>query len=932
MKQRTGYSFRTAYGHLPDVMAVTPWTFAPITDRASTFGFNRWTKLAQKAGKRPVYGVELAVTPSIHEKKPVRTYMTFLARRSLAPINALVGLATQQFRFEPLLTYDDVNRIDTSEVTILIGRRPLAEHLHVRPGLFLDVSPATPKAVVDWAQTVGIPCIASSDNVYPTPDDRHSYEILLGRNASSQSYPQHILSHDEWLMHTGGDPAWIEAAEALAAEHTALLTPAELLKPERPDTLENMCRAGAERLGCDLSDPVYSARLERELELIRSKNYEDYFYIIADLVSFARQRMFVGPARGSSCGSLVCYLLGITTVDPIKHGLLFERFIDITRTDLPDIDIDFNDERRQLVFDYMERKYGRDRVARLGTVALYKPRSAINESAAALHVPKWRVDQFTAGIIERSSGDSRALQGVEDTFNDTEVGRKLREDFPELGIASTLEGHPRHHSQHAAGVIVTQEPVANYVAIDARTGATHCDKKDAEDLNLLKIDALGLTQLSVFEDCLEMIGKSREWLINYPLDDKAAFDVLNRQQWSGIFQWNGHALQSLTQQFRVTEFEDMVTITALARPGPLSSGGATQWIERKNGREPVTYPHPAFEPALSNSLGIVIYQEQVMQIGREVGNLSWDDVTALRKAMSKSLGKEFFDQFGDRFKAGAVANGVPRDILDKVWDDLCQYGAWAFNRSHSVAYGLVSYWCCVLKAHYPVEFAAATLSHIKDPSAALKVLREMAKEGVEYVAVDPDRSTDKWEVADGKLIGPLSNVRGLGPKIMSEVLHARANGLPMPKRAQKLLSSAKTTIDDLYPVATRIKELVPDLFEAGIVTPPTDLVDIQPTGREDEYVVLVKVQEINLRDHNELGNVIKRGYRMQGQTQFVNLVLEDDTDRILARIDRWHFERVGRQIVEIGAPGKALWVIKGRLAPDFRLINVKRAKFLGMMQ
>lgn len=932
MKQRTGYSFRTAYGHLPDVMAATPWSFAPITDRASTFGFNRWTKLAKKLDRRPVYGVELAVTPSIHEKKPVRTYMTFMARRSLAPIHALVERATQQFRYEPLITYEDLQRINLDEVAILLGRKPLVDNFKPLPGMYLDVSPATPRPVINWAREQGVSLIASSDNVYPTAEDVQAYEILLGRGASSQTYPQHILSHDEWLMHTGLGRELIDATEALAEQLTATLTPAEILRPERPATLEEMCRERAVKLGCDLSDPVYAARLERELDLIASKKFEDYFYIITDLVDFARQRMFVGPARGSSCGSLVCYLLGITTIDPIPHNLLFERFIDITRTDLPDIDIDFNDERRQQVFDYMERKYGRAHVARLGTVALYKPRSAINGAGAALKVPKWRVDQFTAGIIERSGGDSRALQGVEDTFADTDVGRKLLEDFPELAIATFLEGHPSHYSQHAAGVIVTQEPVADYVAIDARTGATMCDKKDAEDLNLLKIDALGLTQLSIFEDCLEMIGKSRDWLINYPLDDKAAFEVLNRQQWSGIFQWNGHALQSLTQQFRVTEFEDMVSITALARPGPLSSGGATQWIDRKNGREPVTYPHPVFEPSLDTSLGIVIYQEQVMQIGREVGNLTWDDVTALRKAMSKSLGKEFFDQFGDRFKAGAVANGVPRDILDKVWDDLCQYGAWAFNRSHSVAYGMVSYWCCVLKAHFPVEFAAATLSHVKDPGAALKVLREMAKEGVEYVAVDPLHSTDKWEVANGKLIGPLSNVKGLGPKIMAETLHARAHGLPMPKRAAKLLAEPKTTIDDLYPVATRIGELVPDRFEAGIITPTTDLVDIQPTGREDEYVVLVKVQEINLRDHNELGNVVKRGYKMKGPTQFVNLVLEDDTDRMLARVDRYAFDKVGRQIVETGSPGKALWVMKGRLAKDFRLINVKRAKFLGMMQ
>lgn len=931
MKQRTGFSFRTAFGHLPEVMAVTPWDFAPITDRASTFGFTKWTKEAKAAGKRPVYGVELAVTPSINDKKPVRSYMTFMARGSLAPIHELLERATAQFRYEPLLTYEDVNRIDPTLVSVFVGRRPLTELLVSRPGLFLDASPATPLPVLQWAEASGLTILASSDNVYPTAIDAQAYEILCGRGASSQTYPQHILSHDEWLMHMDGRRDWIGNAEALASEFTATLTPAEIMRPEKLMSLEAMCRAGAEKLGCDLNDPVYAARLDRELGLIASKAFEDYFYIIADLVGYAKQHMFVGPARGSSCGSLVCWLLGITTIDPIPHGLLFERFIDITRTDLPDIDIDFNDVRRPMVFEYLKNKYGASHVARLGTVAMYKPRSAINETAAALKVPKWRTDAFTAGIIERSGGDSRARQGIEDTFADTEIGRKLLEDFPEMEIATRLEGHPRHYSQHAAGVVVTQEPTAEYVASDARTGATHCDKKDAEDLNLLKIDALGLTQLGVFEDCLEMIGKSRQWLMDYPLDDPAAWEVLNKQRWAGIFQWNGNVLQSLTQQFTVSEFEDMVTITALARPGPLASGGANHWIERKNGKEAITYPHPAFEPSLSSSLGIVIYQEQVMQLGREVGNLTWDDVTALRKAMSKSLGKEFFDQFGDRFKEGAVANGVPRDILDKVWDDLCQYGAWAFNRSHSVAYGLVSYWCCVLKAHHPVEFAAATLTAETDPDKQLKVLREMAAEGVTYRAVDPERSTDKWTAHQGTLLGPLTSVKGLGPKLLREVLSARANGMPMPKRAVKLLAEPKTTIDDLYPIESRIKELVPDFHEAGIITPPRKLIDLHPTGRDEDCVVVVRVAEINPRDYNEVASVVKRGYRMSGQTKYLNLVLEDDTDRILARVNRYDYERLAKGIIEVGAPGKALWVFKTRLASDFRILYIGRAKHLGMM-
>jgi DNA polymerase III alpha subunit len=251
--------------------------------------------------------------------------------------------------------------------------------------------------------------------------------------------------------------------------------------------------------------------------------------------------MVVGPARGSSCGSLVCYLLNITTIDPIPFGLIFERFIDINRTDLPDIDIDFSDERRQLVFDYAEEKYGRAHVARLGTVGLFKPRSALKQAGASLRIPTWRIEKVLDSLIERSSGDARAMFALEDTLKGTEAGRAMLSEFPEALIAGRMEGHPANSSQHAAGIVITQEPVAEYVAVDARSKATMCDKKDAEVLNLLKIDALGLTQLSIFERTLKLAGLPdvSGWLEQLPLDDQAAFDVLNKQHFAGIFQFTG---------------------------------------------------------------------------------------------------------------------------------------------------------------------------------------------------------------------------------------------------------------------------------------------------------------------------------------------------------------------------------------------------------
>lgn len=938
MRTRTGYSFRQAVGTIPNVLdrIDTPW--AAITDRAASFGFNAWSKAAAKRGKRPLFGVELAVSPEPTAKKVTRAYFTFIATKSIEPINQLIRKATTQFRYEPLLSYQDLNWLPDG-LLVFPGRSAIPEMINPSlPGLHLFNAPGVQLPLLDWAREKGIPLVAASDNYYPAPEDRALYEVICGRGATTQTFPMHILTAAELEVHCGREA--MDAADQLAQQCTAELTHATLLRPDKPKSLRDLCLEGAERLKCNLSDPVYAERLDKELSVIAEKNFEDYFFIIADFVAEAKRHMFVGPARGSSCGSLVCYLLGITTIDPIPFDLIFERFIDINRADLPDIDIDFSDQRRHLAFKYLEEKYGKHRVARLGVVTTYKPKSAINETAAALGVPKWRTEAFTGAILDRSSGDARALQAIEDTFKDTDTGKQLLADFPELLLAQDLEGHPRHYSQHAAGVVVTEQPVETIVAIDARTNSTQCDKKDAEDLNLLKIDVLGLTQLSIFEDCLEMIGKSRDWLMNYPLDDKKAFEVLNQSRWSGIFQFNGQALQSIAQQVNIDDVEDIIAITALARPGPLASGGTAQWIERKNGRAPITYPHPAFEDILNNSMGIVVYQEQVMRITREIGGFSWADTANIRRLMSKSLGAEFFNKWGDKFISGAVANGVPEDDAQTIWNGLCQYGSWAFNRSHSVAYGIISYWCCVLKAHFPLQFAAATLTHIgNDEEGAnkqLKMLREMVAEGYDYVPVDPEASTTKWQAHNGKLIGPLNNVKGLGPKLLNEIMAARSMGVEIPKRATKLLSDPVTPIDDLYPVGSRIKALFPDgLQAANILTVPTPLEKATCEGMGGRDILsIVRIVDINPRNLNEPQLVAKRNGRLISEdiADFLNLVIEDDTDQIRATVWGRNWLAVAKPILEMGGAGDVLYALKGKMGTDFRAIEVERAKFLGRMK
>lgn len=944
IRLRTGYSFRSAVGKIDNVierLKMVESPYAPITDTASTFGWVKWRKAAEKAGMRPIFGVELAVTPSLNEKKPSVDYWTFIARDSIVPLHDLIATATQQFRYQPLLSLEQAQA--RGDVSVIVGHRTNPENIVPATHLFWGMGPSLAKGQLRKALACGHDVVEVSDNRYPMQGQQGFYETVCGRGASVQSYPQWIMSENEWIVDCRsrfgkGDLCPVDAAIAnlhkIAEASTATLLQAEMIHPERPKTLEQMCRENAVSLGCDLLRPEYEARLKRELKLIHEKQFEDYFYLVSDICSWARERMIVGPARGSSCGSLVCFLLRITSVDPIPFGLIFERFIDINRADMPDIDIDFPEERRAEVFEYVAKKYGREKVARLGTVAMYQPRSALKEAAGAMEIPQWLLNPVMDAIIERSSGDSRALQATEDTLRDTASGKEFLDKYPEILVAIEMEGHPRHAGQHAAGIVITEQPITNYVAVDQRTGATMCDKKDAEDLNLLKIDALGLTQLSIFEHALELAGLPRDHLFSLPLDDAKAFAVINDKKYSGIFQFNGLALQYIADQITITCLNDIVAVTALARPGPIATGGSQQWMNVHAGKEKERYPHPAFEPHLKETLGVVTYQEQVMQIGREIGGLSWEDVTALRKAMSKSLGKEFFDQYGDRWKAGAREKGIPEDVLTEVWDDLCAYGSWAFNKSHAVAYGLVSYYCCWLKAHHPLEFAAATLSHTKTPETQIKLLRELAAEGVQYLPADLELSSDKWTVKKGgnwnHLVGPLNNVVGVGPKMMSGILGARQRGEPITERARKLLENPRTKIDSLFPIRDAFFRHCPDPKALNIISKPRSVIDVQTIGTEYEVVTFVVAEQIKPIDENEENKVARRGGRkFTGPTAALNLRIADDTDVMFAKINRWDFERMGKPILERGRAGKALYAIKGNVPKDFRMISIKQVKYIG---
>ena len=929
LRNRTEYCFRKAFGPLPAVIAACAGDAVGIAD-SGTWGHVAFSKACKAAGKKPIFGVEISVVEDATDRarQPSNT-MCFLARNNNG-LKEIYGLVTQStskdnFYYFPRLSYSDLFDI-SDDVIIFSGTNPVWGMLPLakRDTLYIELNPMSGRKSLDFAKAKGFKTVATSDNYYPDVSDKKAYEVLVGRNKTDRTAPMHILNEWSWREAVPWAPEEaVQNTYKIAEMCNASLPTAKMISFQSEKSLRQLCVEGAPHREIDLNDEIYAQRLDHELDMIARKDFEDYFFVIADMVAYAKKHMLVGPARGSSAGSLVCYLTGITDVDPIEHNLIFERFIDVTRADMPDIDIDFQDDRREMVFEYLRQKYGAEKVAHLGTVSRYKAKSTIAEVAKELGIPAWEVADLKDAIIERNGGDARAAMCIADTFADVEVGKEALAKFPQIKIAEKMEYHARHSGIHAAGILVTDDPVSNYCSVSAQNGAAQIDKKDAEELNLLKIDALGLRTLAVLQDVLDQVGWSRDDLLNFPKDDKAALAVLNDERYAGIFQFEGYALQSVTKQMQVHNFEDIVAITALARPGPLNSGGTAEYIKRHTGEVPIKYLHPLAEGITKVTNGVVVYQEQVMEIGRKIGKLSWEDVSSLRKAMGRSLGQEFFDTYFHKFKEGAAENGIEENKARFIWDQINTMGSWAFNRSHAVAYAMVSLWCCALKSRFPLEFAAACLRNVKDDGQGIRLLREVVQEGLSYKPFDKFKSKINWSVQSGELIGGLIGIKGVGPKMAKDIVERRDLKQPLTPRQEKLLDQGQTPYDDVFECERRFGHIKADPAAHKIVTPITDIQNLD-ANNPGTFVFFGKLKEKNLRDMNEASNLQRRGGRLvEKNNLWLNLILEDDTGQVMCTVDRFKYDRLGKQITDFGKLGD-WYLIKGKMNERFRKIYVEK--------
>ena len=903
---RTEYSFKQCFGHLDKMVDMCEDDSLCIADNDNTYGHIQFSKACKKKGIKPVFGVRIRYTIN-PKQRTGQSYITILARNNegLKELYGLVKAAYDNFFYFPRLMLDDISNVSSNVIIIQpdLGGIEIGDYKAITQS--------------DTRRSKNLSHVFVQDNYYPETKDKQIYELLAGAQKRADGYV-HNFENKTSPMHIVDQPGW---TVDLSDECNAEIEMAEMVKFEGSKDIATLCRKGSERLKINIDDGEYADRLKRELDMIAEKGYEDYFLIVQDMLRYANKHMLVGPARGSSAGSLVCYLLDITKVDPIKYGLLFERFIDINRFDLPDTDIDFPDSKRQLVIDYLVRKYGEDNVKSLANINRLKARSAIDLFGMGLSVPKADCETVKNAMIERSAGDARNAMCISDTFYDTDPGKEFIKEHPKMMIVGEIENHAQHAGKHAAGIIVSNKPLINFGGVNSRDGVVMMDKRDAEDIGLLKIDCLALTTLSILEDAAKLAGMHRDAIYKLPFDDEKTFNIFNDDRLNGIFQFEGQALKMLTKSFHVEGFDDIVAITALARPGALRSGGAAKFAKRKTGAEEAVYYGDKHKSITSETMGIMVYQEQMMFLLRELAGFSWMDVSILRKAASKSMGDDFFGKYEMQFIEGCQSySDMTEESAMLVWKDIQHAGSWIFNKSHAVSYGMLSYYAAYMKANHPIEFFAASLNHAKSEDSALRILRDgVENDGIEYTPIDPDESEEGWTVVDGKLLGGLTNIKGIASKKAKQIIKARKTGKFTPA-ILGMLMNPKTAFDILFPTRHLWGHIFDNPAKYGLLEKPVGIRDIDNPGN---YVIIGRLIDRNLNDLNEHNKVAKRGHKLDRDTVYLNIILEDDHDSIMCSIGRFDYKRLeGKTIAEKANVGEDWFLVKGKMGSTWRGISV----------
>lgn len=813
-----------------------------ITDHGVMFGIIDFYKSCKKSGIKPIIGCEVYIAPRTRfDKDPDRdrnmNHLILLAENMIGYKNLtkLVSAAfTEGFYFKPRVDKELLREHSEGIICLsacLAGAIPRkilngdysgakAEALELRDifgkdnfyleiqNHFLDDDKPATQGLVKLSDEIGAPLVATNDAHYIKRSDAKAHDVLLAIQTGSTVDDENRMrfANDEFYLKSESEmmelfpdhPEAIENSHKIAERCNVEFEFGEYHLPEfmppegmtNKDYLRDLCYDGLERrYGSEaLQDgSIYRDRLESELEVIEKMGYVEYFLIVWDFIHYAKSNDIpVGPGRGSAAGSIVAYSLAITEIEPIKYNLIFERFLNPERVSMPDIDVDFCIDRRQEVIDYVVQKYGKDKVSQIITFGTLKAKAAVRDVGRALNASYAEADSIAKAIpAELGMTISKAL----------DINRDLRARYETeplvkniLDMSMAVEGMPRHSSTHAAGIVISKMPLDEYVPLymSDKGIATQFNMTTIEELGLLKMDFLGLRNLTMINEAIQLIKENHGVEIDFSkmdYDDPAVYEMISKGNTQGIFQLESAGMTEFMKNLNPSCFEDIVAGISLYRPGPMDS--IPKYIENKKNPEKVKYVDPHLEPILNVTYGCMVYQEQVMQIVRELGGYSFGRSDLVRRAMSKKKmsvmleEKKYFihgkdNSDGTPAIAGCVANGIPERAAEAIFDDMVSFAEYAFNKSHAAAYAVVSYETAYLKAHYPVEFMAALMSSVMgEPRHIAAYIRNCKELGIEVLPPSVLHSRRKFIAKDGKIRFGLLAIKNVGSSIVDAIVEGR---------------------------------------------------------------------------------------------------------------------------------------------------------------
>ena len=801
----------------------------------------------------------------------------------------------------------------------------------------------------------------------PPPNDRSIYRRLRGTGLSDSEAIQAIVSTEE-----------------IAQECNVTLPKLPMVRFQLPpgfataqEFWEASLKEGWKFRGFDKLSLAERTRAKKQLakerRIIEEKDFVDYFLLIREGVLFVKDKLRapVGPARGSAAASLAAYLLRITEVNPMDFPLLvFERFIDITREDLPDIDLDFPSEVRPLLRDYYAAKYGEDCVSNIGTFTYFKSKLALDDVARVFRIPKFKVERVKDFLIERSSGDLRASSTIEDTVEQFPQAKEVFDEFPELSKSALLEGNVKGFGVHAAGIVISNDPITEVTAVLQREVNGHpiqvvsLDKYDAERQGLVKMDFLGLSTMSIIWDCLKYLDMSIEDLYKLPLNDKKVFDGFRANDVVGVFQFDGRAMRYVCGSLKPDNFAEICDCNALARPGPLHNGAAREYAQIKHGDRSPEKIHPAVDNITAPTQYQIVYQEQILKIVREVGDFPWTHAAEIRKIIALKKGEAKFNESWDDFLRGSKTvhkrfDGVPKmseETARYIWGLMITSGSYAFNAAHCVAYGFLAYWTMWLKVYHPEAFYAYSLAATPDTNKEKihQLIRDAAKHEVEIRKPHPAKSSANWTPARKRTSSKSPAIRagfdqidGVGEKTAnvivenrdagkvatwSDLIHIKGIG---PKTIEKIEDWVQQ--EDPFGAYTLDRNIrsVKRLLDKGrlgdLPTPTHTAIDL-PFEQGVEFPVcwLGTILHRNIRDIFEVNrakgqDLDPKSVKDPHLNEWAMLVCEDEDDQLLMKIDRWKYPKFKQAIFDFRM-GHDLLLVEG-VRPRYvnaRQIKVKR--------